>query len=115
MPKRVLTGRIVSDKTDKTVVELVERRAAHPVYGGGGARRISGAGRPVADQLELATPRQALHAAVLAFRHPVTGERLAFESEWPADLQSALAVAGGKEIVAHSEVLRYLLFFNRDG
>jgi 23S rRNA pseudouridine1911/1915/1917 synthase len=86
-----------------------------PVYGGGGARRISGAGRPVADQLELATPRQALHAAVLAFRHPVTGERLAFESEWPADLQSALAVAGGKEIVAHSEVLRYLLFFNRDG
>ncbi len=86
-----------------------------PVYAGGGARRISGAGRPLADQLELATPRQALHAALLAFRHPVTGERLAFESEWPADLRSALAVAGGKEIVAQSEVLRYLLFFNRDG
>jgi small subunit ribosomal protein S17 len=33
MPKRVLTGRIVSDKTDKTVVVLVERRVAHPVYG----------------------------------------------------------------------------------
>ena len=33
MPKRVLTGRIVSDKTDKTVVVLVERRAKHPLYG----------------------------------------------------------------------------------
>ena len=33
MPKRVLTGKVVSDKTDKTVVVLVERRVAHPVYG----------------------------------------------------------------------------------
>ena len=86
-----------------------------PVYAGGGARRISGAGRPLADALEQATPRQALHAASLAFRHPVTGERLAFESEWPDDLRPALAVAGGQEIVAQSEPLRYLLFFNRDG
>ena len=33
MPKRVLTGLIVSDKTDKTVVVNVERKVAHPVYG----------------------------------------------------------------------------------
>ncbi len=33
MPKRVLTGTVVSDKTDKTVVVSVERRVAHPVYG----------------------------------------------------------------------------------
>src|SRR3546814_17237627 len=33
MPKRVLTGTVVSDKTDKTVVVLVELRVAHPVYG----------------------------------------------------------------------------------
>jgi small subunit ribosomal protein S17 len=33
MPKRVLTGRIVSDKTDKTVVVSVERRVKHPLYG----------------------------------------------------------------------------------
>ena len=33
MPKRVLTGVIVSDKTDKTVVVNVERKVAHPVYG----------------------------------------------------------------------------------
>ena len=32
MPKRVLTGTIVSDKMDKTVVVLVERRVKHPKY-----------------------------------------------------------------------------------
>ena len=33
MPKRVLTGVIVSDKTDKTVVVNVERKVRHPLYG----------------------------------------------------------------------------------
>jgi 23S rRNA pseudouridine1911/1915/1917 synthase len=33
-----------------------------------------------------AFPRQALHAATLGFVHPVTGERLRFESPMPADL-----------------------------
>ena len=33
MPKRILTGTIVSDKTDKTVVVKVERRVKHPLYG----------------------------------------------------------------------------------
>jgi small subunit ribosomal protein S17 len=33
MPKRVLTGTVVSDKTDKTVVVSVERRVKHPLYG----------------------------------------------------------------------------------
>ena len=33
MPKRVLQGTVVSDKTDKTVVVLIERKVAHPVYG----------------------------------------------------------------------------------
>ncbi len=32
MPKRVLTGRVVSDKMDKTVTVVVERRVMHPVY-----------------------------------------------------------------------------------
>ncbi|MCC7428004.1 MAG: 30S ribosomal protein S17 [Alphaproteobacteria bacterium] len=32
MPKRVLTGRVVSDKMDKTVVVSVERRVMHPLY-----------------------------------------------------------------------------------
>ncbi len=33
MPKRVLQGTVVSDKGDKTVVVLVERRVQHPLYG----------------------------------------------------------------------------------
>ena len=35
--------------------------------------------------------RQALHAAVLAFDHPVSGERLAFSSPLPPDFQAALS------------------------
>ena len=31
MPKRILSGRVVSDKGDKTVIVLVERRVTHPV------------------------------------------------------------------------------------
>jgi small subunit ribosomal protein S17 len=33
MPKRILTGTVVSDKTDKTVVVKVERKVKHPLYG----------------------------------------------------------------------------------
>jgi small subunit ribosomal protein S17 len=33
MPKRILTGTVVSDKTDKTVTVLVERKVKHPLYG----------------------------------------------------------------------------------
>ena len=32
MPKRVLQGVVVSDKGEKTVVVLVERRVMHPIY-----------------------------------------------------------------------------------
>ncbi len=32
MPRRVLEGAVVSDKTDKTITVLVERRYMHPVY-----------------------------------------------------------------------------------
>ena len=33
MPKRILQGTAVSTKGDKTVVVLVERKVAHPLYG----------------------------------------------------------------------------------
>lgn len=32
MPKRILTGRVTSDKMDKTVTVLVDRRVMHPLY-----------------------------------------------------------------------------------
>lgn len=31
--KRTLQGKVVSDKMDKTIVVLVERKVKHPVYG----------------------------------------------------------------------------------
>ncbi len=33
MPKRILTGTVTSDKTDKTVTVQVERKVKHPLYG----------------------------------------------------------------------------------
>ena len=32
MPRRVLTGRVTSDKMDKTITVIVERRVIHPLY-----------------------------------------------------------------------------------
>ncbi|MAJ63335.1 MAG: 30S ribosomal protein S17 [Alphaproteobacteria bacterium] len=32
MPRRILQGNVVSDKGDKTVTVLVERRVKHPIY-----------------------------------------------------------------------------------
>jgi 23S rRNA pseudouridine1911/1915/1917 synthase len=86
-----------------------------PVYAGGGSRRITGPRKRAAEALERVTPRQALHAAVLAFRHPASGAPLEFRSEWPPDLRPALVAVGGEDLVARPDPLSYLLFFNRDG
>jgi len=32
MPRRVLTGVVVSDKNEKTVIVRVDRRITHPIY-----------------------------------------------------------------------------------
>ena len=32
MPKRVLQGKVVSDKGDKSITVLVERKYLHPIY-----------------------------------------------------------------------------------
>lgn len=83
-----------------------------PVYGGGGARRITGPLRQEAERLARSTPRQALHAAELVFTHPITGARMAFHSDWPADLAEALRVArGGEPQVAPPPGLTYFEFF----
>lgn len=54
-----------------------------PVYG-----RTPKALRPLLLQLGFA--RQALHAASLGFRHPVTGEWLQFTAELPADMRELI-------------------------
>jgi 23S rRNA pseudouridine1911/1915/1917 synthase len=84
-----------------------------PVYAGGGSRRISGSPRASAEALERVVPRQALHAAWLAFRHPVSGSPIEVRSEWPADLRPALALAAGADLVARPDPLAYLQFFDR--
>jgi 23S rRNA pseudouridine1911/1915/1917 synthase len=87
-----------------------------PVYGAGGSRRMSGSQRTAADALERLAPRQALHAAWLAFRHPLTGVQLEFRAEWPADLAPLLASAAGSlDAVAPTGALAYLRFFEAHG
>lgn len=104
-----------SGRTHQIRVHLAH--VGHPVlgdpsYAAGGSRRITGPGRVLAEQLERATPRQALHAAELSFRHPLSGERMAFASEWPAELHRALTLAAGPESqVDPARALTYLGFF----
>jgi 23S rRNA pseudouridine1911/1915/1917 synthase len=60
------------------------------LYGSGfrtRARRLNPAAAEALDRLG----RQALHAAVLGFEHPVTGEALRFESPLPDDMATLLA------------------------
>jgi 23S rRNA pseudouridine1911/1915/1917 synthase len=92
----------------------------HPVVGDaeyalGGSRRITPSERRVAERIEELAPRQLLHAARLAFDHPVTGVRLNLRSEWPADLLPALAAAAADEtLLAQRNPLQYLGFFASD-
>ncbi len=67
-----------------------------PVYGGAGARGISGRDHAWARALEKRTPRQFLHAAELGFRHPRTGEPMHFEVALPEDLAAAADWARGQ-------------------
>ncbi len=87
-----------------------------PVYAGGGYKRISGIGRREARALEEMAPRQALHAALLAFRHPISGVPLRLVSPWPVDLWPLLQAAVGSEHLTTREgALDDLSFFRRDG
>jgi 23S rRNA pseudouridine1911/1915/1917 synthase len=68
-------------------VHLAERGGTpllgDPLYG---KRPGDDALRAIASRLG----RQALHATVLGFQHPITGEHLRFESELPPDIRHAL-------------------------
>jgi 23S rRNA pseudouridine1911/1915/1917 synthase len=63
------------------------------VYGEAWERGMGGASRQSALELARRTSRQFLHAAELVFDHPVSGERMRFESALPADLAEVAAWA----------------------
>jgi 23S rRNA pseudouridine1911/1915/1917 synthase len=65
-----------------------------PVYGG--RRKLSEKALSVAG-IEAARdfPRQALHAAILGFEHPVTGENMRFEVPLPADMTGLIEALRG--------------------
>jgi 23S rRNA pseudouridine1911/1915/1917 synthase len=68
-----------------------------PLYGKFRGLKIDGAGPAIeaAKEAAAAFSRQALHAAILGFTHPVTGANLRFESPLPPDLSALLAALRG--------------------
>ncbi len=61
-----------------------------PLYGKQRGFKAEGPHAEEAAAAVAAFPRQALHAAVLGFVHPITGDELRFTSELPADMQNLL-------------------------
>ena len=82
----LLRVRLETGRTHQVRVHLAS--IGHPVLGD----RVYGGRRAAA--APLAPARQALHAAVLGFRHPSSGVELRFESPLPADLAAALEALG---------------------
>ncbi len=65
-----------------------------PVYGG--RRKVSATALPAGGAEAVAAfPRQALHAAVLGFEHPVSGAQMRFEAALPDDMAGLLALLRG--------------------
>jgi len=111
-----LECRLETGRTHQIRVHL--SHLGHPVLGdatyGGGPRRVLNLPegiRKLARDIVETMPRQALHAARLAFSHPATGERLSLEAPLPADFSAALdrlrkSVAGATAVSSSGRIPR---------
>ena len=84
--------RLETGRTHQVRVHLAS--IGHPLVGDPVYGRTPPRLRPLLQQLGFA--RQALHAAVLGFNHPVSGTALRFASPVPRDLQELLQELGSK-------------------
>jgi 23S rRNA pseudouridine1911/1915/1917 synthase len=84
---RLATGRTHQIRVHMT--HIGHPLVGDPLYGRTRRRRTAGLPADVAAAL-TGFPRQALHARVIGFDHPVTGRHLKFESELPSDIQDLI-------------------------
>jgi 23S rRNA pseudouridine1911/1915/1917 synthase len=90
----LLRCRLLTGRTHQIRVHLKSQGwpiVGDPVYG---EPRWKGIAEPELAALCRGFPRQALHAARLAFLHPATGARLELVAPLPEDLETLLAAAG---------------------
>ena len=90
--------RLATGRTHQIRVHLTER--GHPLIGDptyGHPRSEARLRRlpPTQRDAVAAFPRQALHAVLIGFRHPATGEYIQFTSDLPADLKALIAALEG--------------------
>jgi 23S rRNA pseudouridine1911/1915/1917 synthase len=104
-PGDLLRAHLHSGRTHQIRVHLAS--VGHPVlgddtYGGGGGRRL----------VALPSPRHFLHAALLRFRHPASGQDLEFRAPLPDDLRASLsALASDPALAEHPDPLAHLGFY----
>ena len=101
-----LECRLETGRTHQIRVHMAHLK--HPIVGdplyGGALRLPKGASEALIAALR-GFKRQALHAEVLAFAHPVTGEAIRCEAPVPADMQALMALLR-EDAAAHAEAER---------